>query len=216
MATSVPRPRLHHLALTVTDVDASVRWYEDVFGVQFQMDAPHPGGVGKLLADEQHELVIVLHRHDTNDGALFGETTTGLDHAGFVVPTRADLEAWQAHLETNGVVRADVADKPLTQSPIADEVYGSVSRVPRPRQHPARVLRSAAPSSTARQYCIGGGALRQHRPRVPRGTEPRTHASCSRSAAARWTARIRCSMSGRAPVRTNHPKAASSRSSHPP
>ena len=54
------------------------------------------------------------------------KTTTGLDHAGFVVPNRSDLEAWQDHLESNGVVRADVADKPLTQSPIADEPYGAV------------------------------------------------------------------------------------------
>jgi glyoxylase I family protein len=68
----------------------------------------------------------VLHRHDTNDGSLFCETTTGLDHAGFVVPQRDDLEAWQAHLEANGVARSDVADKRLTQSPIADEAYGSV------------------------------------------------------------------------------------------
>jgi glyoxylase I family protein len=126
MTTTVTRPKLHHLALTVTDVDASVRWYQDVFGVSFQMDAPHPGGVGKVLADEQRELVIVLHRHDTNDGGIFGETTTGLDHAGFIVPGRADLEAWQTHLATKGVVRSDVADKPLTQSPIADEAYGSV------------------------------------------------------------------------------------------
>jgi catechol 2,3-dioxygenase-like lactoylglutathione lyase family enzyme len=125
MAT-VAMPRLHHLAHTVTDVDASVRWYENVFNVHFHMDAPHPGGVGKVLADETHQLMIVLHRHDTNAGMLFGETTTGLDHAGFFVPTRGDLEAWQTHLETNGVVRADVADKPLTQSPIADEPYGSV------------------------------------------------------------------------------------------
>jgi glyoxylase I family protein len=126
MTTTVARPRLHHLALTVTDVDASVRWYQDVFDVSFQMDAPHPGGVGKVLADEQWELMIVLHRHDTNNGGLFGETTTGLDHAGFVVPSRADLEAWQDHLETKGVAGSDVADKPLTQSPIADEDYGSV------------------------------------------------------------------------------------------
>jgi glyoxylase I family protein len=125
MAT-VTSPRLHHIALTVTDVDASVRWYESVFGVRFQMDAPHDGGLGKLLADETWQLVIVLHRHDTNAGMLFGETTTGLDHVGLFVPTRADLEAWQTHLEANGVVRADVADKPLTQSPIADEPYGSV------------------------------------------------------------------------------------------
>jgi glyoxylase I family protein len=118
--------RLHHLALTVTDVDASVRWYEAVFDIRFQMDAPHPGGLGKLLADDTHQLVIVLHHHDTNDGALFGETRTGLDHAGFVVSSRSDLEAWQDHLESNGVVRAEAADKPLTQSPIADEPYGSV------------------------------------------------------------------------------------------
>jgi len=122
----VTHPKLHHLALTVTDLDASVPWYEAVFGVQFMMDAPHQGGVGKVLADETWELMIVLHRHDTNDGGLFGETGTGLDHAGFFVPTRADLGAWQNHLEAQGVTRADIADKPLTQSPIADEAYGSV------------------------------------------------------------------------------------------
>jgi glyoxylase I family protein len=122
----VTQPKLHHLALTVTDLDASVRWYEGVFGVQPLMDAPHQGGVGRVLADESRELMIVLHRHEANDGGLFGETSTGLDHAGFFVPTRADLESWQDHLEAHGVTRVDGADKPLTQSPIADEVYGSV------------------------------------------------------------------------------------------
>lgn len=124
--SEVTSPRLHHLALTVTDVAASVRWYEAVFGVRFQMDVPHAGGVGKLLADDTRQLMIVLHRHDSNNGARFGETTTGLDHAGFMVPSRGDLEAWQDHLESNGVVRADPADEPLTQSPIADEPYASV------------------------------------------------------------------------------------------
>ncbi len=124
--SNVSAPQLHHLALTVSDVDASVRWYEDVFGIRFRMDVPHPGGVGKLLADDSRELMIVLHRHDASTGAMFGETVTGLDHAGFMVRTRGDLEAWQAHLEANGVVSADVADKPLTQSPIADESYASV------------------------------------------------------------------------------------------
>jgi glyoxylase I family protein len=119
---TVAQPRLHHLALTVTDLDASVKWYQTIFDVHFLMDVPHPGGVGKILADPNMALMFALHRHDTNDGHLFAEATTGLDHAGFVVATRADLEAWQDHLETNGVVR----DKPLTQSPIADEPYGSV------------------------------------------------------------------------------------------
>ena len=124
--TAVPPTRLHHVALTVSDVDASVRWYEQVFGLTYRMDAPHEGGVGKLLSSDDGSLVLVLHRHDGNDGSLFSETTNGLDHVGFHVPTRADVEAWQDHLEAHGVVRTDTADKPLTQSPIADEPYGSV------------------------------------------------------------------------------------------
>jgi len=70
--------------------------------------------------------MFALHRHDANDGGLFSETATGLDHAGFTVPSRRDLELWQDHLESTGVIRADAADKPLTQSPIADESYASV------------------------------------------------------------------------------------------
>jgi glyoxylase I family protein len=124
--SNITPARLHHLALTVSDVDASVRWYGDVFGITYRMDVPHPGGVGKLMTDDEWQLALVLHRHDTNDGALFHETATGLDHVGLVVPTRADLAAWQDHLEAYGVVRTDTADKPLTQSPIADEPYGSV------------------------------------------------------------------------------------------
>jgi hypothetical protein len=56
--------------------------------------------------------MIALHRHDSNDHQQFSETTTGLDHASFAVPSRRDLEVWQT--------------QPLTQSPIADEPYASV------------------------------------------------------------------------------------------
>jgi len=123
---TVAPARLHHLALTVTDLDASVEWYSNVFDLSFRMDVPHQRGLGKLLADDSLQLALVLHHHDTNDGRRFDETVTGLDHPGLMVPTRDDLVAWQDHLETNGVIRADEANKPLTQSPIADEGYGSV------------------------------------------------------------------------------------------
>lgn len=118
--------RINHVALTVRDLDASVSWYEQVFGVNYKMDAPHEGGFAKVLADEAFELVIVLHRHDAHDGEAFRESRTGLDHVGFGVPTRDDLVSWQGHLEAHGVVRAERADRPLTQSAIADEHYGSI------------------------------------------------------------------------------------------
>ena len=121
-----PRPRLHHIALTVTDLEASTEWYQNVFRISFVADFPHQGGVGRLLSDEARGLGIVLHRHDTNEGEGFKETRTGLDHVGFALSSHADLEEWQSHLEDQGVARAEAADRPLTQSPIADESYGSI------------------------------------------------------------------------------------------
>jgi glyoxylase I family protein len=125
MTTAAPA-RLHHVALTVSDLEASRTWYEEVFGLKYQMDAPHEGGFAQILANEDFSLVFALHRHDAHDGRTFLESRTGLDHVGMGVPTRDDLVAWQSHLEAHGVVRADAADRPLTQSPIADEFYGSV------------------------------------------------------------------------------------------
>ena len=119
-------PTLHHLALTVTDLDASLAWYQEVFGVSLQMEAPHPGGTGMVLADEQLTLMIVLHRHDANERERFSERRTGLDHAGLMVGSRRELEAWRDHLEAHGVAPSTEADRPLTQSPITDEPYGSV------------------------------------------------------------------------------------------
>jgi glyoxylase I family protein len=68
----------------------------------------------------------VLHEHEANEREPFSPSRIGLDHVGLLVPGRADLEAWQAHLEENGVARAAAVDRPLTQSPIADRPYGSV------------------------------------------------------------------------------------------
>jgi glyoxylase I family protein len=123
---SVAVPTVNHVALTVTNLAASIPWYERTFGIRYQMEEGHKGGVGKLLADEAWKLVIVLHRHDANDGEQFAETRTGLDHVGFALPSRAELDAWQAHLEEMGVQKAEAADRPCTQSPIADTPYGSI------------------------------------------------------------------------------------------
>ncbi len=120
------RPSIHHIALTVTDLDASIAWYEKVFDIKYQMEEGHKGGTGKVLADEAWQLMIVLHRHDSNQAETFAETRTGLDHVGLAVPSRNDLEAWQAHLEEMGVTRSSAADRPCTQSPIVDRPYGSV------------------------------------------------------------------------------------------
>jgi glyoxylase I family protein len=110
------RPALHHVALTVNDVEASIPWYENLFGIKRTMEAPHEGGTGILLTDPEWQLIFVLHRHDAHRDETFSERRTGLDHVGLQVPTRADLETWQARLQELGV----------TYSPIQDTPYGSI------------------------------------------------------------------------------------------
>lgn len=120
------RPHVHHVALTVTDLESSVDWYARIFDIRYQVDVPHEGGVGKVLSNEDRSLMFVLHRHDANDGRLFSERATGLDHVGLAVATRAELEDWERHLAANGIVLADEAAKPFTRSAIVDAPYASV------------------------------------------------------------------------------------------
>lgn len=118
---------LHHVALTVADFAVSVPWYERVFGIRFLFDAPHEGGIGKLLADEEWNLVIVLHVHDASRAEQFDERRIGLDHVGVSLPSRAELLAFQQWLvDAGGVEKVAVADRPLTQSPIADTPDGLI------------------------------------------------------------------------------------------
>lgn len=107
---AMPRlSRIHHLALTVTDIDASIAWYERTFGFKRVDDYPHEGGFGVILVEPDSDLWIVLHHHDANEAEPFSETRTGLDHAGFQVPSPADLEVWQARFAELGVHHSPIA-----------------------------------------------------------------------------------------------------------
>ena len=117
--------RLHHIAITVHSCATSVPWYEAVFGLAYRMDIPHDGGTGKLLTDDEQQLAVVLHEHEKTPDGSFDERVIGLDHIGFLVDGD-DLPQWQAHLERNSVERVHRADRPLTQTPIAEEPYGKV------------------------------------------------------------------------------------------
>jgi glyoxylase I family protein len=46
---SPSRPALSHIALTVTDLDTSLPWYESVFDIKHLMEEAHEGGIGKVL-----------------------------------------------------------------------------------------------------------------------------------------------------------------------
>lgn len=109
---------LHHIALTVTDIDASVAWYSDLFDFVELVREEHyggGGGYGVLIGRPDWSMAIDLSYHPTNGGEVFDPARTGLDHVGFTVSDRAELEEWEAKM----------SDKGIKHSPISDHDWGS-------------------------------------------------------------------------------------------
>ena len=111
MADSATAPTVtgyHHFAPTVTDVEASARWYERVFGMTrvpaaFPHHGGEDGGYAVVLMEPRSGIMLGLHHHEANPGQPFDERRTGLDHMSFAVAGRADLGAWASWLDSLGV-----------------------------------------------------------------------------------------------------------------
>jgi catechol 2,3-dioxygenase-like lactoylglutathione lyase family enzyme len=104
---------IHHFSITVTDLEASVNWYERVFRAQrLPMQFPHyeceDTGYAVLLLEPRSGLAFGLHTNTGNDGQRFDEARTGLDHVGFNVASRSELESWTAWLDELGVEHSGV------------------------------------------------------------------------------------------------------------
>ena len=106
----------HHVSFTVTDLDASARWYEELLALKYVMTEQHEGGHARVYVHPESGLFFGLHAHDRNGGQSFHESATGMDHACFSVASRDELEEWAKRLDERNVER----------SPIADTEYGSL------------------------------------------------------------------------------------------
>ncbi len=118
LSTSEPRevaaaPQItafSHIDLTVTNVEASVAWYQKVFGLGHVMHETHAGGFAEVLVEPRSQVFIGLSQHRANPGEAFAERRTGLDHVALLVPERHELEAWRAHFERLGVSHSPITD----------------------------------------------------------------------------------------------------------
>jgi glyoxylase I family protein len=114
---------VHHLRLTVTDVERSRAFYTELLGFQVAMDAPPPAD------DPHHDLTVDLLQDGivmANGDLLLGlrpvdaQRTSdrfdpfrcGLDHLSFSVATKADLEAAVEAFEERGVEHSAITDLP--------------------------------------------------------------------------------------------------------
>lgn len=99
---------VHHLRLTVADVERSRAFYTGVLNFQHVMDLPS----GVFLSNGVIGLGIgpspEPSRAPAND--RFDEARVGLDHLSFQVASRAELERAAQLLDERGVSRGEITD----------------------------------------------------------------------------------------------------------
>jgi catechol 2,3-dioxygenase-like lactoylglutathione lyase family enzyme len=103
---------ISHLDLTVSDVERSAQWYSDVFGLKKRGGATLDNRSTIVLVHPDTGLVVGLVQHHEPVGTAFDERHAGLDHVGFSVADRAELDAWEARFAELGVEHSPVTDSP--------------------------------------------------------------------------------------------------------
>ena len=98
-----PASNLHHVALTVSDLDASAKWYSDVFGLveRFREDSPTRRAVVLAFPTGGGDLGLV--EHVGSDSRPFDATVTGLDHVAFSVASQEEMQERARSLDEHGV-----------------------------------------------------------------------------------------------------------------
>jgi glyoxylase I family protein len=105
-------PALAHIAVTVTDLERSTRWYSALFGADPVLDEDETtGGFHHTVYLLDGGQLFGLHTHPgTAPDGSFDERRTGLDHVAFACADRAELESWAARLDELGVRHGGVKD----------------------------------------------------------------------------------------------------------
>ena len=102
---------IDHVALTVSDLDVSVRFYSALWGAEPAVtldDGPFLRHIFALPGGTR----LGLTQHDHGSGKPFDATIPGLDHVGFRVAARSDLTAWVQHLDEHQIRHSDIVDAP--------------------------------------------------------------------------------------------------------
>src|SRR5262245_5562055 len=103
-------PKLKHIALSTQDVEATARFYQDVFGMVEIAKIDDPGTRGCFLSDGDINLAILNFKNDQAAGVERGKEFSGIHHIGFQVES---LEAIAERLAAGGARRRDDVNRAL-------------------------------------------------------------------------------------------------------
>ncbi len=100
----------HHLSLSVRDLDKSVRWYEDVLGLEVEAEIQGETFRRKRLRSPEG-VTFTLTQHDEQSPEPFSERRTGMDHFAFHV-AEDDIGPLMEHFKHLGVTHSEVEKSP--------------------------------------------------------------------------------------------------------
>ena len=104
-------PGLAHVALTVQDADVSAPWYRRLLDSDPVVDEHTDAGYRHLVWVLDGGTLLGIHQHQRGVPAEpFTEFRVGLDHVGFGVANRAELEKWVARLNALGISHGGIVD----------------------------------------------------------------------------------------------------------
>jgi glyoxylase I family protein len=110
------RPRLaglHHLGISVANLERSMRFYRDVVGADVLVapnDGTSPSFIGRMAILSLGGRIFDICEHSRNDGERFDPVHTGLDHLALEAESLDELQAWATWLDTCGVARSQVRE----------------------------------------------------------------------------------------------------------
>jgi glyoxylase I family protein len=102
-----------HLTLTVTDLSVSAAWYRELFGGQPLFEGNDGVSEVTILALPENLLLGLRQHVGTTSGDHFAHDRVGLDHAGFHVEGRDELQDWQRRLDDKGVAHSGIQESPF-------------------------------------------------------------------------------------------------------
>jgi catechol 2,3-dioxygenase-like lactoylglutathione lyase family enzyme len=104
-------PSITHVAVTVTDLDRSNRWYSALFGSNPVLDEDEPvGGFHHSVYLLDNGQLFGLHAHPQTAPDRFEEHRAGLDHVSFTCVDRAELQTWARRLDDLGIEHGEIVD----------------------------------------------------------------------------------------------------------